>query len=240
MSTLRVAIVDDESLARDRLQRLFEEVAGETVQVVLQCVDADELIERAASVELDVLFLDIEMPGGNAFDILQRWQGPQPDVVLVTAYDAYAVRAFDASVIDYLLKPVSAERLRQSVTRLLNRRFPPGLTSDDVVDERIPLQIGQRTHLVALGDIEAVVAQGNYVEIHTPAHSYLARRTLASFERQLDAREFLRVHRSVIVRTRALKEIRPIGFGRFRLETSSGRRFETGRSHAWRIRDLIK
>ena len=113
MKTLCVAIVDDEPLARQRLRRLLLEVGGASVAIALECADAEELLERAGAFELDVLFLDVEMPGGNAFQLLERWRGPRPTVVFVTAYDAYGVRAFDARVFDYLMKPVSAERLQE-------------------------------------------------------------------------------------------------------------------------------
>lgn len=239
MTPLCVAIVDDERLARNRLRRLLRTLDDKNITVTLECADATELLECAATAHIDALFLDIEMPGGDAFEILRRWQGPRPDVVLVTAYANYGVRAFDFRVIDYLLKPVSAERLRETITRLRERRAVEMTSLETSRDDRIPLQIGQRTYLVAVGDINAIVAQGNYIEIHTADQCFVLRRTLTSFEQTLDEHAFVRLRRSVIVRRAAIKEIRSIGAGRYRVELDSGRGFHTGRSHRELVRALM-
>lgn len=239
MTPLRVAIVDDERLARNRLRRLLRTIDDKNITVTLECADATELLECAATAHIDALFLDIEMPGGDAFDILQRWRGPRPEVVLITAYANYGVRAFDFRVIDYLLKPVSAERLKETITRLRERRPINASPVETYTNDRIPLQIGQRTHLVEISDINAIVAQGNYIEIHTADHCFVQRRTLASFEQTLDTNAFVRLRRSVIVRRAAIKEIRSLGAGRYRIELNTGRRFQTGRSHREIVRALM-
>lgn len=240
MTLLTVAIVDDEPLARHRLRRLLGKVGGHSIEIVLECVDAEELLEAARDKELDVLFLDIEMPGGDAFEILRRWQGSRPDVVLVTAYESYGVRAFDARVVDYLLKPVSAERLRETIDRLIERSSPAKKLTRAEAGHRIPLQIGQRTHFLALEEIDAVVAQGNYIEVHSGANNYAVRRSLTSFELELDPTAFLRLHRSFIVRLAAIREIKSIGSGCYRLELHGGRRFNTGRSFSKQVRNLLR
>jgi two-component system LytT family response regulator len=241
MTPLAVAIVDDEALARHRLRRLLLKVGGHDIAIVLECVDAVELLERSREAHVDVLFLDIEMPGGDAFDILRRWQGPRPDVVLVTAHEAYGVRAFDARVVDYLLKPLSADRLRETLDRL-RERAPAGSRRLDDGEQgaRIALQVGQRTHLVPVGQIDAVVAQGNYIDVFVGGDRYAIRRSLASFEDELDAAMFVRLHRSVIVRRAAIREIRPLGSGRFRLELHGGRHVHSGRSYATQVRRLLE
>ena len=239
MTPLAVAIVDDEALARQRLRRLLLKVGGGDVAIVLECVDADELLEHAREVHVDVLFLDIEMPGGDAFALLQRWRGPRPDVVFVTAYDAYGVRAFDARVVDYLLKPVSADRLRETIERLRERGPLEERRAAIHHGECIALQVGQRTHLVPVAAIDAAVADGNYVDVHVGGDCYALRRSLASFEQALDPTLFVRVHRSVIVRRTAIRQVTPIGSGRFHLELHGGRAFHSGRSHARHVRELI-
>lgn len=241
MTPLAVAIVDDEALARHRLRRLLSKVGGHDIAIVLECVDAPELLERSLEMHIDVLFLDIEMPGGDAFDILRRWQGPRPDVVLVTAHENYGVRAFDARVVDYLLKPVSAERLRETVERLRERTpIAARRSGDDERGDRIALQVGQRTHLVPIRQIDAVVAQGNYIDVFVGGDRYSIRRSLASFEGDLDAGMFVRLHRSVLVRRAAIREISPLGSGRFRLALHGGRHFHSGRSYGAQVRSLLE
>lgn len=241
MSPLSVAIVDDEALARHRLRRLLQKVGGGRVVIVLECVDADELLASAAAsaVDIDVLFLDIEMPGGNAFEILRRWQGRKPDVIFVTAYASYGVRAFDARVVDYLLKPVSAERLGETLARLQERVSHGAPAVHERKVDRIPIQVGMRTHRVAISEIDAVVAQGNYIDVHVGGSTYTIRRSLASFASDLDADVFIRMHRSIIVRSSAIRSIKPLGSGRFRLDLQSGQSFSSGRSYAEQIRKLL-
>ena len=240
MTVLSVAIVDDEPLARHRLRRLLGKVGGNSIEIVLECVDAEELMEAARDRELDVLFLDIEMPGGNAFEILRRWQGLRPDVVLVTAYESYGVRAFDERVVDYLLKPVSAERLRETIDRLIEKSSLAKRLNRTESGHRIALQIGQRTHFLAFEEIDAVIAQGNYIDVHSGANTYAIRRSLTSFELELDATAFLRVHRSIIVRLAAIREIKSIGSGCYRLELHGGRNISTGRSFSKQVRNRLK
>lgn len=239
MTPLAVAIVDDEALARHRLRRLLLKVGGRDIEIALECVDADDLLEQARAVRVDVLFLDIEMPGGNAFDLLQRWRGPRPDVVIVSAYASYGVRAFDARVVDYLLKPVCAERLRESLGRLRERASLADRHVAPVGGDSIPLQVGQRTHFVPTASIDAAVAEGNYVDVFVGGDCYTLRRSLASFEQSLGPKRFVRVHRSLVVRRDAIREVVPIGSGRFRLELHGGRTFHSGRSYAAQVRQLL-
>ncbi len=239
--SLKAAIVDDEPLARSRLRRLLEKVAGSEFQVVAECVDVDELLTTAQRQPLDVLFLDIEMPGPDGFSALARWQGPLPLVVFVTAWQEHGARAFDARAVDYLLKPVSAERLAQAIERLRERLALNGLrTPPDDATRRIPLQVGQRVHLVPERQINVVEAQGNYLEIDCEQGRYVLRRTLAAFAQELDPALFLRVHRSLVVRAAAIREIKPIGSGRYRLDLHGGRRLISGRNYRACIDPLLR
>ena len=232
MSPLRAAIVDDEPLARARMRRLLHSVGGGLVDVVAECVDVQELLATAGSTPLDVLFLDIEMPGGDGFTALDGWQGPRPQVVFVTAYAEHGVRAFDQRATDYLLKPVSAERLRDTLSRLTMPGAVSGVSSDPVANPtRIPLAIGSRTHLVATDQIDLVLAQANYLEVHAGGARYVIRSTLAHFLARLPRGEFQRVHRSAVVRIAAVREIRPLGSGRFRIGLQGGQEVQTGRNY---------
>ncbi|WP_051278639.1 LytR/AlgR family response regulator transcription factor [Solimonas flava] len=235
---LQVAIVDDEPLARARLRRLLQKIDGERIRIALECVDAEELLHEAGRVPLDALFLDIEMPGGGGFGALQRWPGTPPVVVFVTAYSEHAVRAFDARALDYLVKPVAEDRLRDTVARLraLDGRSPPAA---DAPHARIALPLGPSTHLVALDDIDLIVARGNYLDIHAIDRTYVVRRTLREFLAGLDPARFVQLHRSAVVRVGAIRAIRPQGSGRFRLELRGERRVHTGRNFRARVQALL-
>ncbi|WP_020650642.1 LytR/AlgR family response regulator transcription factor [Solimonas variicoloris] len=234
---LQVAIVDDEPLARARLRRLLQKISGERIRIALECVDAEELLHEAGRVPLDALFLDIEMPGGGGFGALQRWPGPLPAVVFVTAYSEHAVRAFDARALDYLVKPVAEDRLRDTVARLYARdgRPPPA----EPPRARIALPLGPSTHLVALDDIDLIVARGNYLDIHAIDRTYVVRRTLREFLAGLDPACFVQLHRSAVVRVSAIRAIRAQGSGRFRLELRGERQLHTGRNFRARVQALL-
>lgn len=239
MSELRIAIVDDEPLARARLRRLLEKVGAGSVKVVAECVDAEELLDIAQHHAIDVLFLDIEMPGGNGFGALARWQGPRPQVVFVTAYAQYGPRAFDARAVDYLMKPVSAERLRDTLERVRQAGSPKELPAAST-GTRLPLTIGQRTHLVPTTQIDLVLAQGNYLQVNAAGATYVIRNTLADFQARLDPREFVRLHRSAVVRIAAIREIRPVGSGRFRISLQGGHHLHSGRNFREQVQMLLR
>jgi two-component system, LytTR family, response regulator len=240
--SLRAAIVDDEPLARARLRRLLAKVGGPRIQVVAECVDADELLAAAADAPLDVVFLDIEMPGGDGFGALARWQGPRPQVVFVTAYAEHGARAFDAWATDYLLKPVSAERLQDTLQRVQRAHDAAGPGTDADVDadgDRIPLPVGQRVHLVPAARIDVVTADGNYLQVRAGTSLYTVRSTLADFLAKLEPAVFAQLHRSTIVRLGAIRDVLPLGSGRFRITLHDGHAFTSGRRYLGRVRDLL-
>ncbi|MBN8800424.1 MAG: response regulator transcription factor [Stenotrophomonas acidaminiphila] len=237
---LNAVILDDEPLARQRLRRLLGKVAGAGVQVVAECTDVDELMRLAQRTRVDVLFLDIELPGGDGFTALRRWNGPPPSVVFVSAYDQHGVRAFEDRAVDYLLKPVSAERLRETLSRLLPAYPPAGAPPPDAHRRRLPLQLGRRTVMVDEADIQAIRARGNYVDIETKRGTFTFRCALGEFIRELDADTFLRVHRSCVIRIAAAIEVITLGSGRYRLTLDCGRQVVTGRQYREHVqRNLI-
>ncbi len=240
MTPLRVAIVDDEPLARARLRRLLRKIGYGQFEIALECVDAEELLAAARRMSLDVLFLDIEMPGADGFSALARWQGPRPQVVFVTAYQEHGVRAFDARATDYLMKPVSAERLRDSLDRVRQAAAARARRHDGPAAARLPLQIGQRTHLVPTDQIDLVMAQGNYLEIHAAGALYMIRSTLTEFHAKLEPAHFMRLHRSTIVRIAAIREVKPAGSGRFSIALHDGRRIFSGRNFRDQVHALLK
>lgn len=241
MTTIRAVVVDDEVLARSRLRRLLTTESRGSIEVVAECAEVDDLLKVARHQEIDVVFLDIEMPGGDGFSALRRWLGPKPLVVFVTAYEVYGVRAFDAGAVDYLMKPVSARRLQETLGRV---RKTLGLApvegdAEAANDRRIPLQLGARTNLVPEKEILVVEASGNYVQIETDRGRFIVRRTLTSFIEDLSSECFLRLQRSIVVRRDAIIDIRALGSGRYRIGLRGGREIISGRHFQGAIRDLL-
>jgi len=230
---LRAVVVDDEPLARARLRRLLAQ--HPEVEVLADCGSGEESIATLQQLRPDVAFLDIRMPDMDGFDVLDAL-GPQrpPQVVFVTAYSEHAVRAFETRALDYLLKPVSAERLRQAVERL-----QPASAAAEAFPERIPVPVGGRIHLVETAQIDHVDAHANYVELHLGTRSLVLRETMTSLESRLDPGRFLRVHRSRLVRLDGIVEAQAHASGRFLLRLKSGARIVTGRSYAARVRRAL-
>jgi two-component system LytT family response regulator len=236
MPRLRAVVVDDEPLARARLRRLLAQHAE--VEVVAECGSGEESLAACAELKPDVAFLDIRMPDMDGFDVLDAL-GPArpPQVVFVTAYSEHAVRAFEARALDYLLKPVSAERLKQAVHRLQAPRTPA--VDATAYPERIAVPIGGRIHLVETAQIDHVDSHANYVELHLGQRSLVLRETLTHLESRLDPRRFLRVHRSRLVRLDGIVEAQAHASGRYLLRLKSGARLVTGRSYAARVRSAL-
>ena len=230
---LRAVVVDDEPLARARLRRLLAQ--HPEVELIADCASGEESIAALQELRPDVAFLDIRMPDMDGFDVLDAL-GPQrpPQVVFVTAYSEHAVRAFETRALDYLLKPVSAERLRQAVERL-----QPASAAAEAFPERIPVPVGGRIHLVETAQIDHVDAHANYVELHMGPRSLVLRETMTRLESRLDPKRFLRVHRSRLVRLDGIVEAQAHASGRFLLRLKCGARIVTGRSYAARVRDAL-
>ena len=224
---LRCLIVDDEPLSRRAMRQLLD--ARDDVDVVAEHASALELDVTASDV--DVLFLDIEMPVRSGIELASelargRRDGPRPLVVFVTAHDEYAVTAFDADAVDYLTKPVSAARLARALARVRDRlraaevREPEPTRSAGAPVPRPPeslvVRIGTRDVVVPLADVALLEADGVYTALYLQGRRYLVRRSLHELERVLGASDFVRVHRSYLVRRSAIVEVRPARSGTHR------------------------
>jgi two-component system LytT family response regulator len=223
MKPIRVLLVDDERIGRTRLRRLLE--SEPDIEVVGECADGPAALEALREQPVDVLFLDINMPEMDGFDLLEQLNPePQPIVVFVTAYDEHAVRAFDACALDYLLKPVSPERLAKTLGRVraqlavgvpvevsVGGVSSPGHSMSGV--PRFVVRSGGRVSFVAAEEIDWVEAAGNYAIFHAGKQNHMVRETMSSLEAQLPADRFLRVSRSAIVNLSRIKELysSPVG-----------------------------
>lgn len=251
MNALRVAIVDDEPLARARLRRLLERSDGARVEVAVECTDGADLAAALARTPVDAVFLDIQMPEADGFAALARLPPPHPAIVFVTGFKQHAVRAFDVRATDYLLKPVSARRLAETLARLVQARDAtpgatraqppaPAATAPPSYPQRLPLPLGQRRCLVPVDEIELVIAQRNYLEVQTRDRSFVLRQPLAAFAAGLDPQRFLQIHRSLIVRIGAVREIKALESARFRLTLDSGKQIRSGRHYRAAVRALLQ
>lgn len=214
MSKLSVVIVDDERLAREYLADLLSK--HEDMDVVAQCADGFQAVRACAELKPDVMFLDVQMPKLDGFEVLELLE-PVPHVVFVTAYDEYAIKAFGVHAVDYLLKPFSPERLDETLVHLRklsgqNQRIEsllqaPGRSEKPL--RRIAVKDGPVVHLIPVADLDYVSAQDDYIELHSGDRSFLKHQTLSSLEKRLAPEDFVRIHRSTLVNLHKVERIEP-------------------------------
>ena len=238
MSALRVVIADDEPLARLRLRRLLGTIPG--LEVVAECASGIEVMHLLPDCPCDLLFLDIQMPGADGFQALEHVVARPRAVVFVTAHAEHAVRAFDVQAVDYLLKPISADRLLQALERVQRAlASEAAIIATPAIPRRLALPIGRRMQMVELDELDCALAQANYVELKVGARTFVLRDTISGFHARLDPQRFLRIHRSAIVRIDAIREIEPLASGRYRVNLHSGQRLVSGRSYRDALRAAL-
>jgi two-component system LytT family response regulator len=216
---MRAVLVDDEPLARRRLRSMLG--AHDDISIVSECEDAHSCIEVIRELKPELVFLDIQMPGPDGFDVVDRAQvTPRPFIIFVTAFAEHAVRAFDADAVDYLLKPYDEKRLARALERarvaVAAHGGPPRYL------ERLAATIGKRTIFIKTDEIDWIEASGNYVNVHTSRHTYLLRTSMNAIESRLDPAKFARVHRSTLVRIDRVLELRTNSGGDYKLALSDG------------------
>ena len=216
--TLTAVLVDDEVLAREYLRELLR--AHPEIVVAAECANGFEAVKAIAETCPDLLFLDVQMPKLDGFEVLELIEPAQALVVIfVTAYDQYAMRAFDAHAVDYLLKPFSAERFERALerarARLGEHRGLPEMASEvrpaGVRPQRLVVKDGTRVHVIPIGKLDYVAAQDDYVALHSGGKSYLKQQTIGSLEGLLDPARFVRIHRSAIVNLERVARVEPYG-----------------------------
>jgi DNA-binding LytR/AlgR family response regulator len=229
---LRVLVVDDERPALDELAFLLGR--DDRIGAIATCDAAPEAMRVLGEGGIDVVFLDVEMPGLNGLElasVLSRFKEP-PRVVFVTAYTEHAVEAFDLRAVDYLLKPVREERLREAVRRVID----VGAAAPD--EETLPVELGGVTRFVNRSDVAYVEAQGDYARLHTATGSHLVRLPLGTLEQRWGEAGFLRIHRSLLVSLAHVDEIRTDG-GRCSVVVD-GTELQVSRRHTPALRDLVR
>jgi two-component system, LytTR family, response regulator len=251
MKPLRVLVIDDEALARKRMQRF---IAREPrIELVGDAASGADALTQIARLEPDLIFLDIQMPGLDGFDVIRRIEAREmPLVIFVTAFDQHAVRAFEVNALDYLLKPVNEERFQAAVERALARRQEP---NDDIARrmltaleqfqrEQEPQRIAVRgdgaVTFVLTDELDWAEVVEDYVRLHTAGKTHLLRETMTELERRLPAHKFVRIHRSYLVNVERVREIQPWTKGDYVLILHDGTKLVSGRTYRERVRQLMQ
>ena len=251
--TIRAVIVDDEPLARQRIRSLLVEAAD--VEVVAECANGNEAIQAIEECPPDLLFLDIQMPEVDGFDVLQAvGVGRVPVVIFVTAYDQFALRAFEAHALDYLLKPFDDERFEAALQRArerirqqqggdLDRRLRALLDevrADRGYLQRLVVPSGQRSVFIRTEQIDWIGAERNYIRLHIGARAWLMRENLSRIEAALDPTLFCRIHRSTIVNIDRIQAVEPVPHGEYLVVLHDGTKLPSGRSYRRNLHALLR
>ena len=232
---MNALIIDDEPLARRELRRLL--VAHPSIQIVGEAGDIDEARERIESLAPEVVFLDIQMPGGTGFDLLGQLDWV-PRIIFTTAYDRYAVKAFDVNALDYLLKPIEPERLAAALDKL--QATPPAArraAHKDSSLEQLFVRDGPRCWFVPLRDVSVFTAEGNYVRMQWGQERPLLGRSLAALESKLDPRRFFRANRQQIINMEFIRSVDLGVGGRLHVQLNDGREVQISRRQAREFRE---
>jgi two-component system LytT family response regulator len=245
---LRALIADDEPLARRRLERLLEQEPE--AELVAACGSGPDAVEAVKLHAPDLLFLDVQMPDLDGFGVLEALGNDiPPAVIFVTAFDAYAIQAFEANALDYLLKPFDADRFHRAFQRAEERIRRPGpeaapaqlaqllesLTRQRTTAERLAIRAEGRVYFVRVADIDWIETASNYVRLHSGKTSHLLRESLSSLETRLDPERFLRIHRTTIVNVERLRELQPWFSGEFIAILQDGTRLKVSRGYRDRV-----
>jgi two-component system LytT family response regulator len=255
MRKLRALIVDDEPFARERVRRLL--AADEEIEIVGECADGFAAVAAVAEFAPDLLLLDVQMPGKDGFAVLEEITGARaPLVIFLTAYDQYAVRAFEACALDYLLKPFDEERFEKALARAkaqFRRAEEEGAPESSVALmagqevrsgssaplERVVVKSGGRIFFLKTAEVDWIEAYGNYVRLHTGPTSYLLREPISSLEAQVDPARFIRIHRSALVNIERIREMQPMFHGQYVVILQDGTRLTLSRRYRSKLQKSL-
>jgi two-component system LytT family response regulator len=250
--SIRTIIVDDVELARERIKILLDDPE---VEIVAECANGREAVKAIGGLKPDLVFLDVQMPKVGGFEVVEAVGVEEmPAVIFVTAYDEYALRAFEVNAVDYLLKPFDQERLNKAVARAkraIRRGTPDGEAEErlrrllmEVREEpkylkRIPVKSARDTTLIFTESIDWVGAAGHYLELHVGGETHLIREQLSHLEARLDPEQFVRIHRSVIVNLDRIKSLRPLFNGDHLVILKNGQELNLSRTYHDKLMKLL-
>ena len=253
MKRIRTLVVDDEPLARERLTSLLFNEAD--IDIVGQCRDGEEAVASIMNLSPDLVFLDVQMPQMNGFEVIEAVGGERmPLVIFVTAHDQHALKAFQVRALDYLLKPFDRERFSDALQRArkqvereetgdLGRRLlalVKDLRKDQPRSERLVVKSGGRLFFLRADEIDWIDAAGNYVRLHVGNTSHLLRETMNALEGRLDPEKFFRIHRSRIVHMERIQELQPWLNGEYSVLLRTGTRLTLSRGYREKLQERLR
>ena len=241
---MRVLIVDDEHLARALLREFLGDHAD--VEIVGECANGFEAVKAIGELDPELVFLDIQMPKLDGFEVVEL-AGSKPHYVFATAYDQFALRAFEVHAIDYLLKPFSRERLAQALDHARSRGPQPAQLAAVLAQaaqrhgylERILIRDGARVHVLPAATVDYIEAQDDYVQVTSAGKAYLKNQRMAELEAQLDPSVFVRIHRSYIVNVGAIARIEPVSKDNHCAVLKDGVKLPISRSGYQKLKDVL-
>lgn len=243
---MKTLIVDDERLARIELRRLLQDFPK--IEIVGEAANADEALELIEELEPDLLFLDIQMPGKNGFELLSALKGSAPDVIFTTAFDEYAIKAFEFNALDYLLKPIDTERLKEAISRVEDNQ--PASQEEEKSDstkvdkplsqnDQVFVKDGDRCWFVKLSKVRLFESMGNYVRLYFDDQKPLVLKSLNSLEERLDPQTFFRANRKHIINLAWIEKIEPWFSGGLLVTLQGGDKIEISRRQTIRFKELM-
>ena len=253
MTKIRTLVVDDEPIARERIMSLLQQETD--VEVIGECSDGGQAVSAINQQSPDLVFLDVQMPGTDGFGVIQNIGADRmPTVVFVTAYDEYALKAFEVHALDYLLKPFGKDRFQETLKHArehlerrragdLGRRLlalVQDLKPEQPRFDRLVVKSGGRVFFLRTEEIDWIEAAGNYVRLHLGEESHLVQGTMSRLEGRLDPKLFLRVHRSAIVNITRIKELHPLFHGEYLIKLANGGELTSGRGYRDNLQRLLE
>lgn len=246
----KTLIVDDEPLAREGLRLLLS--GDSDIAEIAEAKDGRQAVKAIRETQPDLVFLDVQMPEMDGFSVVREIGAQMPAVIFVTAHDEYAIQAFEINAIDYLLKPVTSKRFREALRRAKLRleHQPTHETNHQILSlletiasptryiTRLAVRSAGKTVFVDVEDVDWVKAAENYVELHTGSKVHLLHVTLNALEKSLDSELFLRIHRSLIVNVKRIKELQPAFHGEYVITLQNGTQLQSGRVYHERVKAL--
>lgn len=240
---MKALLIDDERLARNELRRLL--AAHKDIEIAGEAVDVDDAVEKVAALKPDLLFLDVQMPGADGFSLLERLEPPLPLVIFTTAYDEFAVKAFEFNALDYLLKPVDPSRLGAALEKL-RLRGPaaaegevPGPRSRLSLDDKVFVREGDQCWFVPVKNIRLLESEGNYTRVHFDDSKPQLFRSLTAMEDRLDPKHFFRANRKQVINLAWVDGIEPWFSGGLLVRLKGGLKVELSRRQAQDFRERM-
>lgn len=240
---MKALIIDDERLARKELNSLLED--SKEIIVVGEAINADDAYQKILELKPDLLFLDIQMPGKTGFDLLEMLDSV-PHVIFTTAYDEYALQAFDVNALDYLLKPIQKERLQESIEKLIKKTTESQQDSDESLDafklgvsDQVFVKDGDKCWFVRLSEVRLFESEGNYIKVYFEGNRPMIHKSLNALDEKLDDRAFFRASRKHIINLSWIEKIEPWFNGGLMVQLKGGQNVEVSRRQAARFKEMM-